>query len=66
MTTLIVLLSIGIFFIFAPFIFWIIRNIMVMIFHKNYNIFYYLKWIIWIGLIIGIIFIITGILVYVL
>lgn len=65
MTTLIILLSFGVFFIFAPFIFWIIRNIFIMLFHKNYNIFNYLKWIIAIGIIIGIIFVLTGILVYI-
>ncbi len=66
MTTLIILLSIGIFFIFVPFIFWIIRNIFIMLFHKHYNIFNYLKWIVTIGVIIGIIFIIIGILIFVL
>lgn len=65
MTLLIALLSVGIVFILLPFVFWFFRNVMLFIFHKNWSIFNYFKWFILIGCVVGVCFIIAGILAYV-
>lgn len=65
-TTSIILIALGVSILLLPFVFWIFRNIMIFIFRKDWQIFRYLKWFVTAGVLIGIIFVLSGILVLVL